>query len=167
MSSIAVVQADVYSQVAALIESGSIDLETGDFYLALFGDNFVFDPTHTTWADIKIDEISDHIAGYTYGGKEIIFDASRTDYDDTTGIWAWGPNCDPLEWDNADFTSDPVHWGVIYEYTDDGGSPDDGSLLVCAYKLTTPAEPDDEKFRWNFNAGGLVKWTAKFTVAPA
>jgi len=164
MASIAVVQADVYSLVAQAIETGIPDLESGDFYLALFGDNFVFDPAHVTWADIKADEIDD--VGYTSGGKEVVFDVSRTDYDDTTGIWTFGPNCDPLEWDNADFTTDPVHWGVLYEYVDDEGSPDDGSVLVCAYKLTTPAEPDDEKFRWNFNAGGLVKWTAKF-VAPA
>ena len=165
MSSIAIEQADVYSQVAKLIETEEIFLEVGVFNLALFGAGFAFDPEHNTWDDIKAEEIVD--VGYTAGGKPIVFDASRLSYNAATGIWAWGPNCDPLEWDNANFTSDPVSWGVIYDFRDDGyGDVDDGSLLVCAYKLTTPAEPDDEKLRWNFHADGLVKWTAKFT-APA
>ena len=165
MASIAVSQADVYSLMARVIESGNPDLENSDFYLALFGDGFLFDPEHDTWADIKAEEIDE--PGYTSGGKEIVFDASRTSYDAATGIWSFGPDCDPLEWDNADFTLDPVRWGVIYEFTDDGlGETDDASVLVCAYRLTSLAEPDDEKFRWNFHADGLVKWTAKSGGAP-
>ena len=167
MASIAVMQADVYSLMARLIESGIPNIEVSDFHLALFGDGFLFDPEHTTWADIKAEEITG--VGYTSGGKEVIYGVDITTYNAATGIWAWGPACPALEWDGADFTLDPVRWGVLYEYTDDiynEGFPDDASVLVCAYRLTSLAEPDDEKFRWNFHADGLVKWTAKFTVAP-
>ena len=164
MASIAIDQANAYSLMSKVQETGVPDLDTGEFRLALFGDSFVFNQTHAQWSEIKANEISE--VGYTADGKVIVFNTDgRYSYNASTGIWTFGPNCDPLDWAAADFTLDPVKWGVVYEYIDDDGSADDTSPLVGALRLESLAAPDDETFRWNFPAAGIVRMSAQF-VAP-
>ena len=155
----------VYSLMAKVIDTGVPFLETGNFYLALMGTGFTFNAAHTDWADVKANEIDDPgISGYTSGGKVVVFDGGgRFSYAAATGIWTFGPSCPALDWAGADFTTDPVKWGLLYEYVDDPldpGTPDDTSVLVAAYQLTSNASPSAETFRWTFPATGLLRWLA-------
>ena len=75
MASIAIDQANAYSLMAKVQETGVPDLAAGTFHLALMGTGFAFDASHTTWADVKAHQIDDvGIAGYDDGGKAVVFD---------------------------------------------------------------------------------------------
>ena len=119
------ISADLYNHVAKIIVDQDINLLTADIRAALFTDSFVFDPEHTTWANVKANQISGD--GYVSGGQAITHDGDIFEYDSAAGIYAYGKNADSILWDNSSFITKHV---VIYEYIDNVGSPDDSSLLL-------------------------------------
>ena len=138
----------LYHHLAALIEQGTINLETDDIRVALFDNNHIFDQAHTKWSDIKANEVIG--TGYDNGGKALTHTGDKLTEEINLGRYSFGKHADDTEWPNSTLSA---RHKVLYVFQDAGeGVPHDDSLLIGSWKFDSVLNVE--------NGTSVIEWSS-------
>lgn len=108
----------VFTQLGFALASGTLQITTDAFRVALLSSSTVLDPDQQFFSEVSADEISG--AGYTAGGESVVLTPIYDSAADTTRVTA--PN---ITWSSSSITA---RYAVLYK---DTGNPATSDLLVA------------------------------------
>ena len=147
---------NIYGHVPGLVVQQTINLTTADIRVALFNNIHTFNIAHTTWADIKANEISG--TGYSSGGLAITHTGDKFDY--SAGIYTFGKTANDTEWIESTLSA---YFAVGYIFVDSLGVPDDSSLLLFSKQFDGEVVSSNATFKIDWSVDGIFR----FIVNPA
>ena len=147
---------DFYGHVPGLVVQQTVNLETADIRVALFNNVHSFNVAHTTWEEIKDNEITG--TGYSSGGIAITHTGNKFDYD--AGIYTFGKNANDTEWVESTLSA---YFAVGYIFVDNEGVPDDSSLLLFSKQFDGEVITSNATFKIDWDIDGIFR----FVVNPA
>ena len=149
---------NVYGQGVQAIVEGDIALTSDTIKVALFNDSHSFNEAHSTWADVKGNQITGTNYNHAAGGLEITHGVEdAVSY--AAGIVSFGVNAEDSAWANSTITA---YHAVVYQYVDDAGSPDDASRLLCSVNFDGAEISADGSFTIEWHTDGIFR----FAVNP-
>lgn len=138
----------VYNAAKVDIVDGTIDLTdtTANYFRVVLVDDYTFDATHTTYADVSGDEVAG--AGYTAGGDGL----SNVAVSQTAGTAKW--DADNITWTDSTITAD----GAVIVFTADG-TTDNADVLLCYIDFGDDHSSSSGDFTIAFDSAGIITWS--------
>jgi hypothetical protein len=138
----------VYNAAKADIVDGTIDLTsaTSNAFRVVLVDDYTFDATHTTYADVSSDEVSG--TGYSAGGEGL----SSLSVSQTAGTASW--DAGDTTWAGSTITAD----GAVIVYTDDG-TTDSSDKLLCYIDFGADHSSSSGNFTIAWDSAGILTWS--------